>query len=152
MKQRFLCTVMPALVMLLAGCAQTHVDRYHQAVRANRDHIAEIRAGMTRPEVESVMGQGPVVEYKKIELRNPWRTDSYRRDGRSFDVLYYVTHGDTWKKFQPDEQLLTPVVLEEGKVVGTGWTLVDKAPRYVSGPPDGPSQEASITSAPGDPR
>lgn len=107
---------------------------YHRAVATNSQKMGTVRVGMSRSEVESAMGRGPVVDYKKVQLRNPWRTDSYEKDGNKYEVLYYVTSGETWSKAQSEEGTLTPVVLKNGKVIGTGWTLVDTSPRYVSGP------------------
>jgi hypothetical protein len=134
MTSRWTLAVLAILVPTVAGCADTYTRKYRAAVSANRQRVETIEPGMTRQDVESLMGRGPVVVYKKIELRNPWRTDAYRKDGHSYDVLYYVTSGQTWTKTHSDEQIMTPVVLRDGKVLGLGWELVDRTPRYVSGP------------------
>lgn len=54
-------------------------------------------------------------------IRSPYRTDTLRQGGVSYEVLYYYTGG-----IGPDGGItgehLTPVLIGNGKLVGWGWS------------------------------
>jgi len=81
---------------------------------------------MSSNDVAAVMRDGVLVTYRNIRLFNPWRSESFllRDDGNTrVAILYYVTeHQRRWRTV--DDQELTPVVLEEDKVVGWGWSYL----------------------------
>ena len=94
--------------------------------------------GMTRPEVEAMMGTGVLVDYKRIKLRNPHRYETMRvSDKKTVEILYYVTEGYVWNA--PERSTLTPLIFENGRLAGWGWPFIqnDKS-KYVSGPADVP--------------
>lgn len=147
--RRTALAVLMLAAALTTGCpSKPYVVAYESAVSANRQKVEALKIGMTRAEVDAVMGSGELVHYKKIQLRNPWRTDVLRLDdGRVQQVLYYVTNGYAWRGGRDQDQL-TPVLLENGRVVGWGWAFVARdRPRYVSGPPD-PSPSRNETDSP----
>jgi len=136
--RRTVVAVLALAAVLTTGCpSKPYVLAYESAVSANRQKVDALRIGMTRAEVDAVMGSGELVNYKRIQLRNPWRTDVLRLDdGRVQEILYYVTTGYAWRGGRDQDQL-TPILMENGRVVGWGWAfLAQDRPRYVSGPPD----------------
>jgi hypothetical protein len=55
-------------------------------------------------------------------------------ESKTVEVLYYVTDGRIWE--DPETQTLTPLIFENGRLAGWGWTfLTPDKPKYVSGPP-----------------
>jgi hypothetical protein len=96
---------------------------------------------MSRTEVLAVMGTETTRYCQLIQgcpfgifgiglwesVTNPYRNETVRSAaGTSVEVLYYYTdvkHADG--SITDDE--LTPIVLEEGRVVGWGWSFVDQA-------------------------
>jgi hypothetical protein len=115
-----------AAALALAGCAQPYVKRYEAAVATNNRNFETIRLGMTREEVEQRMGSGHLVNYKRVQLRNPWRTEAFRIDRNTqVDILYYVTQGYVWQSYD-GRHAITPVVFENGKVTGWGWGYLDR--------------------------
>ena len=129
------------LVLLLAvavavGCSsKEYVRQYQSGVAENRARLASLRVGMSRAEAEAAMGRGTTVSRKRIQLRNPYRSETMKlSDSRSVEVLYYVTDGRIWE--DPETQTLTPLLFENGRLVGWGWAfLTPDKPKYVSGPP-----------------
>jgi len=47
------------------------------------------------------------------------------RDGTNVTVLYYVTDGYQWHAWS-EQRVLTPVVLENDRVVGWGWEYLER--------------------------
>jgi hypothetical protein len=122
----FAVRVAAAVVALtLGGCAQPYVRQYEAGVARNFQNLQTIRLGMSTAEVEQLMGPADV-HYKRVQLRNPWRSESYRvRPDLEVRVLFYVTQGFVWHS-QDDRFALTPVVFENGKVVGWGWGFLER--------------------------
>ncbi|HEY2775237.1 MAG TPA: DUF3192 domain-containing protein [Candidatus Binatia bacterium] len=122
----FVASLVALLAASLAGCSGQALDVYQKGVDTNYQNVGSIKLGMTREQVESLMGTGQIVGYKRIQLRNPWRTESYRVGGRTeVVILYYVTQGYVWQGVD-DAHALTPVVFEDGSVVGWGWNFLQR--------------------------
>lgn len=111
-------------VLTLQGClivADGHNDSdwstsdYRKQEEENRRHIAALSAAATPESVRATMG-------------TPNFADRTTINGVRFDVLYYRTHrvegdGNTTR----DE--CTPLVFEDGKLVGTGQLALDRIPQ-----------------------
>jgi hypothetical protein len=70
------------------------------------------------------MGDGEVIQYKKVRFVNPWRSESFQlADGTDVLILYYLTQ-PARRYSQAQDQDLTPIVLENDKVVGWGWLYI----------------------------
>lgn len=121
-----------AVAATLTACAQPHVKQYQAGVEANVRNFETIRLGMTREQVEERMGDAHAVNYKRVQLRNPWRTEAFRVSKTlQVDILYYVTQGYVWQGFD-DRHALTPVIFENDVVVGWGWGFLDRnRDRYI---------------------
>ncbi len=118
-----------SLTVALAGCSTLMVDPLEQLREHNKQNLAKLAPGMTRMEVESVMGHAhaggglPEVVFGRVQyLRatNPMREETVRgADGRDYLVLFYYTEVKQLDDRITDDEL-TPVVFRDGKVVGVG--------------------------------
>ena len=108
----------------LAACSSLMIDPLEQLRDGNRQNLAKVAPGMTRMEVESVMGHAraggklPEVLFGRVqylEAKNPMREE---KNGDEL-VLYYYTDVKSLDDRITDDEL-TPVVLRDGKVVGVG--------------------------------
>lgn len=131
-------TVVVGLVAIVAfsGCGTANVAAYRDGVSANQQALASLELGMTRHEAVQIMGQGEIVRYKKIYLVDPWRSESFTlADGTEVLLLLYLTQFP--KKYaSPDDRALTPLVFEDGSLVGWGWSYLDRnLDRYQVGTP-----------------
>lgn len=104
--------------LLLAGCA----NPYAIMRDGNRAALAKVEIGMSKSQVESIMGSRSA-EGEGGRYENPYKREIIRgTDSQSYDVLYYYAQqiGE-----RPIETGLTPVVFNEGRVVGIGWGYLD---------------------------
>lgn len=123
-----------------AGCSTLMVDPLSQLRETNKHNIARIAPGMTRMEVEAVMGDAraggklPEVVFGRLqylEAKNPMREERVSgADGAAYRVLFYYTDvRELDDKITDDE--LTPVVFRDGKVAGVGYGFLGaRVPKY----------------------
>lgn len=79
----------------------------------NREKIAQLQLGMTKSQVEVIMGNSGFMDVKQ-----PYRREVFESNGRAYEVLYYYT--DFIQNFQPMDTGMTPVVFREGRFIGAG--------------------------------
>ena len=119
--------VLPLLTLLLyvaPACSGPYFEIYRNEISANQRAVSSLRMGISASEVRSTMGEGEIVKYKKIYLIDPWRSEAFSLvDGTEVLILYYVTQPPR-KFYSPIDRELTPVVLENDRVVGWGWTYL----------------------------
>lgn len=144
---------------LLAGCAAMPPDPR----KLNAENIAHLAPGMTRQEVDNIMGTAPwvsresiytdqrLVGYLDLDVTNPYMTETAERGNDRYEVLYYyATPGGmdmTFWDTQYDDRtvpdfFLTPVVLKNDEVVGVGVDVMVR--EGLREPPAGVNQEASM--------
>lgn len=108
----------------LAACSSLMLDPLEQLRDGNKQNLARVAPGMTRMEVESVMGHAraggklPEVLFGRVqylEAKNPMREE---KNGDELVLYYYTDVKNLDDRITDDE--LTPVVLRDGKVVGVG--------------------------------
>jgi hypothetical protein len=104
-----LITIM-AVVLLLTGC-----DR---GVKRDRASLANLSLGMTKAEVYQVMGH------------EPSKNEALLKNGMQFEILFYVTETHS-HHVSTGERHMTPIVLQDGKVVGWGNSAYDRKTRQV---------------------
>ena len=84
--------------------------------------------GMTKEDVHKIMGEYLVVGYNKeqgdlsyeeIRIASPYSTKKIEKNGKVYEVEYYFTNIGKIDNCILDEEL-TPVVFEDGKVIGKG--------------------------------
>jgi hypothetical protein len=118
------------VALVVAACAPLVVDPVEQLRNANKLNLAHVSPGMTRTQVESVMGSAKAgggltdiafgrVQY--LQASNPMREETLPGgDGADYLVLFYYTDvHELDDKITDDE--LTPVVFRDGKVAGIGY-------------------------------
>jgi hypothetical protein len=130
----FRATVL-SLLAVLAACATLMVDPLEQLRNHNKQNLAKVAPGMTRMEVESVMGHEhaggglPEVVFGRVQYlraKNPMREETvHGADGRDYLVLFYYTDVKQRDDKITDDEL-TPVVFRDGKVVGVGYPLLKR--------------------------
>ena len=93
-------------------------------VSQNQQALQELQLGMSAAAVRSVMGQGEIVRYKKTHLVDPWSSESFTLvDGSDVLILFYVTEPPR-RYYRAEDHELTPIVLENDRVVGWGWSYL----------------------------
>ena len=100
----------------------------------NRAHLSSLHAGMTKDEATKIMGtegksscisEGPFFICLRSELiNNPYRTTGFTMDDKTYNVLYYWTDVKQRDGAITDDEL-TPLIFENGKLIGWGRELVD---------------------------
>jgi hypothetical protein len=129
-----------AAAALLVACQNLMLDPLEQLRTQNKAKLATVQIGMTRLEVETILGDAqaggglPEVVFGRVQwlkARNPMREEQVvGTDGAAYQVLFYYTDvRQRDDKITDDE--LTPVVLRDGKVVGIGYAFLgDRVPLY----------------------
>jgi hypothetical protein len=142
-------------VLALPGCATLSRENTETFRKANQEHLKKLQPGMTKDVVFATMGTNAVsrcvhaaggicLEFEMID--NPHRRSDLKVDGNRYEVLYYYTDDEQrdlryyyqeLKRHDSDlrDDQLTPVLLENGKLVGWGQNIVDaklKAARAVA--------------------
>lgn len=125
-------------LLVLGGCGSYYGHRYKAAVIQNRRALQQLELGMSAAAVGEIMGRGEVIQYKKIQFVDPWRSESFRLDdGTDVLLLFYLTKAvySRWTSPKYHDQDLTPIVFENDKVVGWGWSYIRRNPDRYQGMP-----------------
>lgn len=110
-------------MMTIAGCS----NPYATMRDANRMAMNKIDAGMSRDQVQEIMGQRSA-DGEGGRFENPFKRETIMgTDGKSYDVLFYYTQAI---ENRPIETGLTPVVFYDRKVTGIGWGYLDSLTGY----------------------
>jgi len=90
--------------------------------------------GMTKKEVESVLGKEVLVgyeltqresgQYKPITLENPYRTEPLQKAKKSYQVDYYLVGIAQPDNVVSDNELV-PLVFLDDKLIGKGWGFLN---------------------------
>ena len=119
-----------AAVTLLFGCSNLMIDSFEKLRADNKRNIAQLSVGMSRAEVERIMGNAEVggslfdaihgrLQYQVA--RNPMREERVRgSDGADYEVLFYYTDLITRDEKITDDEL-TPIAFRDGKITGIGY-------------------------------
>ena len=119
------------LVMLatvaLTGCATAPLKEIGETTTVK---LATVEPGMTRDEVQTIMGATTVEAKHGQRVPCPYRADTVTTsNGRTLEILYYYT-GNAELKDERDHVIqydeLTPIVLENGVVIGGGWIYMQR--------------------------
>ena len=108
--------VLTAAVTFLAACGDA------ASTDVGADKLEALAEGSPRDSVLLVMGQGPLIaQYSDtLRLEHGFRRETYLIDGKQFEVLYYrELQGNVVEPVAQAKE--TPIVLQDGKVLGWGW-------------------------------
>ena len=112
------------ITLLFGGCVSLSQIR-----ATNRERLNKISIGMTKQEVINIMGietinarddYGNIVEV----INNPYKTETLRGKDKIFEVVYYYTEIKRADGAINDDEL-TPLVFDEGKLIGWGWSFFE---------------------------
>jgi hypothetical protein len=110
--------------MFFGGCGEGNAVTIRTE---NRLNIAKLNVGMTKTEVLQIMGnKNARASFGKnaVTITNPYRSELRQVKGQNYEILYYYTHQDQrdWpgKRFKILERELTPIIFQDGKVIGWG--------------------------------
>ncbi|MBK8978635.1 MAG: DUF3192 domain-containing protein [Planctomycetes bacterium] len=125
--------ILPGCVLSIGGTYRGPFDSDSnaQAVRREaRNRLGELALGMTRADVDTVMGTEPVYLSREIGwVDRPFRTSRYTDTaGREITVLAYYTDLRRADDRITDDEL-TPVALADGRVIGWGRDFALPPPR-----------------------
>ena len=95
--------------------------------------INKIKEGMTESELEALMGDSLVIGYsvntqspgtsQATKVKSPYREEEFKKQDRTYKIFYYFTQIKKADGIVADDEL-TPVVVNDGKVVGIGANFV----------------------------
>ena len=127
-------------------CATLSQENTAQFRQDNQQHLRMLTPGMTKDVVLATMGIAPVSrclrstggichEFETID--NPYRRSYFDVGRKRYEVLYYYTddqqrdlryYYQELKRYENElgDDQLTPVLLEDGKLVGWGKDVVDQ--------------------------
>jgi len=93
----------------------------------DRANLNRLEIGMSKDQVMQIMGT-KTNYYHRLHhaatiIPHPYKTGTATVDGKNYEILYYLTER------RKRDAAFTPVVLENNRVVGWGWTFVDETIR-----------------------
>jgi len=116
-----------ALAPLLFALGCKSEDQAVQIRTENKQNLMRLEDGMTREQVMEIMGDKTVtvgMGKSSVSVTNPHSRKTITVDGKEYEVLYYYTDFQQadypFKKFKVLDADLTPVVFEDGKLIGWG--------------------------------
>jgi len=127
--------------LFLGGCVSVEFGATSKTAGIHGDpnkniltNIDRVYAGMTQKEVVDIMGDRTVIGYEKmgahseadpVFLKSPYRTEILKDQDKSYEVMYYFTHIKKADGIISEEEL-TPLVLEDNKLIGKGQDFLFK--------------------------
>jgi hypothetical protein len=115
------------LPLIVCGCTSGgYVDRWDQIRTQNRESLNRLTVGITKEQALSIMGTETYeVEWGR-RINNPYRTETIRtKDGEPVLLVFYYTDVKARDDAVTDDEL-TPLVFEDGSLVGWGWSYLDQ--------------------------
>ncbi len=116
-----------SLFLLVAGCAgqpvqQQVIREHHHVGTRNRKRLQNrIYTGLHVNELAEVMSHGSIpiqvgtLAWYESSLQQPFRIRNIRRKNQKYTIYYY------WTKTKSSDDYLTPVIIQEDRVVARGW-------------------------------
>lgn len=94
----------------------------------NRNNLNKLDVGMSKADARAAMGTRAFVDEDDDDfvVPNPYRSETYQApDGTVYELLtYYTELNKSDGEVSKDET--TPLIFENGKLIGWGWIFVDK--------------------------
>ncbi len=122
-----------AMIVISGAAACFSLGNLDELRSDNRQNLVRLNLGMTKQEVLTLMGTESKTDHyanhEQVTVTNPYRSETYKAGGNVLEVLYYYTDKkhetkvDVWgwsQATQVTDDELTPVLLENGKVIGWG--------------------------------
>lgn len=116
---------------ILSGCATAS-----QATARNREHLLKLSIGMSKEEAINIMGKkrfsagNLIYSETPLMINNPYRSEIVAGRDKTLEIIYYVTDVKKNDGVITDDEL-TPLVFEDGKLIGWGQTFLRDSSRMV---------------------
>jgi hypothetical protein len=117
------------LVSIVSGCLdQTTLSKI---TADTREKLLKTSIGMSKQEVIDIVGAEPQ-EVAGLQtpdgqnlavLNNPYRSELIQSDDKTLEVDFFVT-GDLDNNNVISNEELTPLVFDDGKMIGWGWSYL----------------------------
>jgi len=114
------------IILFLCGCVSVNQTRMATVARDNNGKLARLSAGMTKDQAMAAMGTDTVRArccFWTVKINNPYKTEILEGQGLKFEVLYYYANVQDWD-CGVDESDLTPLVFQDGKLIGWGESFL----------------------------
>ena len=124
------------LCLGLTGCAT--ITSMSQVTAPNRENLLKLSVGMDKAKVIEIMGNKAfdmkVRQYvgvlgraanTNLTITNPYRSEILQGKDRTLEVVYYVTD-DKNNDGTINDNELTPLVFDDGKLIGWGWSFLQE--------------------------
>jgi hypothetical protein len=126
-------TLIITMLLFLVGCTAFFYTP-QDLMSDNRAHLSSLHPGLTKDEAIKIMGTEGKSKCNKIFIfaicisseiiNNPYRTTGFQSEGKAYDILYYWTDVKQKDDVITDDEL-TPLIFENGKLIGWGRDLLD---------------------------
>ena len=122
------CLILSVVVLCLFGCRSVNCLRLD-----NQENIMKLSVGMSKGDVMKIMGTECVDAFRHTgkgrpplpAACNPYKTETQNVDGKSYEVLYYVTDQMKDDGAITDDEL-TPLYLQNDKLIGWGRNFLNQ--------------------------
>lgn len=122
--------VLPLAIMAIS-CARlpadngTEIVSYGTLLSRNLSNLNKLSVGMTKSQVMEIMGTFSA-RTRDSMVPNPYRIEPFSVGNTQYEVLYYLTK--RYPPFTPiKESQTTPVVLKNGRVIGSSRGMLHRA-------------------------
>jgi len=136
----FLCLMTSGCIPLLIGAGvgvgvASSRKSISQTTAVNRTNLLKLSLGISKDEAISIMGTKPIgANYTElsgkrkitrgITITNPYRSEILQGKDKTLEVIYYVTDDKNNDGAISDDEL-TPLVFDNGKLIGWGWSFLE---------------------------
>jgi hypothetical protein len=126
--------VVSVLFVLIAGCTSS-LDRVRTA---NRRNLLKLSVGMTKEQALAIMGnKSGGGRFGEPTVNSPYKSEILQGKDKNFEVLYYYTDIESTiytanPATIPDDEL-TPLIFDNGKLIGWGADFLEDIKKYKIG-------------------
>jgi hypothetical protein len=116
-----------AIYVALAGVSTLLLAACSDRKEVGEELLEPVTAGFPRDSLFQLLGKGPLIGHYADTLRvdHGFRLSKYYVDGQYLEVVFYrEMPGDVAESVKQDVE--TPIVLKDGKVLGWGWAFYVK--------------------------
>jgi len=126
--------VVSVLFVLAAGCSSS-LDRVRTA---NRRNLLKLSVGMTKEQATAIMGhKSGGGRFGEPTVNSPYKSEILQGKEKTFEVLYYYTDIKsvvyTANPATITDDELTPLVFDNGKLIGWGTSFLEDIKKYKIG-------------------
>lgn len=115
------------LLLFLSGCIAHTLPQIRYETKKN---LMKLTSQMTTDQVLKVMGNKPIDAHSRSgkfigTIYHPYKTQEVVSDEKKYKILFYYSHIRHSDAIITNSEL-TPIIFNEDKLVGVGWSFLDK--------------------------